>query len=163
MERADLRFPSGKGECAAWLYTPAAAEGPVPCVVMAHGFSFTRHEGLATYAERFAEAGLAALVFDYRHFGDSPGEPRFRLRVGLQLEDWRSAVAFARRQQGLDSDRIVLWGYSYSGGHVVTIAAEDDRIAATLAMCPALDGVARAKMSPASEGLWAIAPILKDL
>jgi uncharacterized protein len=161
--RVDLRFPSRDGECAAWLYLPAEAPGPLPCVVMGHGFSFTRHEGLAPYAERFAEAGIAALVFDYRYFGDSPGQPRQRLRVRLQLEDWRAAVAFARQQDGIDAERVALWGYSYSGGLVVQTAAQDSRIAAALVMCPALDGVARAKMSPTSEVLWAVRPMITDL
>ncbi len=158
-----MRLPSGDGECAAWLYRPAEARRPLPCVVMGHGFSFTRYEGLAPYAERFADAGMAALVFDYRHFGDSPGQPRQRLRVRLQLEDWRSAVAFARHRDGMDAERVVLWGYSYSGGLVVHTTAQDGRVAAALVMCPALDGVARAKMSPTSDVLWALRPMSADL
>ena len=43
---------------------------------MAHGFSGVREQRLDAYAERFAQAGLAVLVFDYRHFGASGGEPR---------------------------------------------------------------------------------------
>ncbi len=62
MEREDLTFPSGDGHCAAWLYRPASGGDAVPCVVMAHGFSLTRHDGLADYAERLAEAGVAVLV-----------------------------------------------------------------------------------------------------
>ena len=75
-EREDLTFPSGEDTCAAWLYRPDGAEGPVPCIVMAHGFTATREDRLPAYAERFAAAGMAVLLFDYRHFGDSTGEPR---------------------------------------------------------------------------------------
>ena len=41
---------------------------------MAHGIGGTRDSGLLPFAEAFAEAGLDALLFDYRNFGDSTGE-----------------------------------------------------------------------------------------
>jgi uncharacterized protein len=116
---------------------------------MAHGFSLTRHDGLAAYAELLANAGAAVLVFDYRHLGDSGGAPRQRFRKGEQLEDWRAAIAFARGLEGVDQARIVLWGFSFTGGHVVEVSAADEQIAATIALCPMVDGLARAlTMSP---------------
>jgi len=150
MDREDVTFTSGGDRCAAWLYRPAseAQAGGTPCVVMAHGFSLTRHDGLAPYAERFAEAGCAAVVFDHRHLGDSGGLPRQRFRKGAQLEDWRNAVAFARGLEDVDPDRIVLWGFSFSAGHAVTLAAEDPRIAAAIALCPLVDGLARVLRTP---------------
>ena len=99
-EREDLTFPSGEDTCAAWLYRPDGAAGPVPCVVMAHGFTATRGDRLPAYAERFAAAGLAVLLFDYRHFGDSTGTPRQLLDIGRQQADYRAAVAFARTLDG---------------------------------------------------------------
>ena len=100
MTRADITFTSGGLRCAAWLYLPEDAAEPVPCVVMAHGFGGTRADAIPAFAERFAGAGLAALVFDYRHFGDSEGEPRQLLDIGLQLEDWTAAIACARTRAG---------------------------------------------------------------
>ena len=70
--------------------------GRAPCVVMAHGTTGTMDFGLARYAQRFAAAGFAVLVFDYRHFGASDGRPRQLIRVGRQVADWRAAVWFAR-------------------------------------------------------------------
>ena len=126
-EREDLTFPSGEDTCAAWLYRPGAAAGPVPCVVMAHGFTATRGDRLPAYAERFAAGGLAVLLFDYRHFGDSSGTPRQLLDIGRQQADYRAAVAFARTLEGIDAQRIGLFGTSFSGGHVVAVAAQDPR------------------------------------
>ena len=40
---------------------------------MAHGFSLTRHDGLAAYAEALAAAGAHVVVFDHRYLGDSGG------------------------------------------------------------------------------------------
>ena len=96
------------------LTTRTDIDKKVPCVVMAHGFSLTRHDGLAPYAEAFARAGAAALIYDHRFIGDSEGEPRQRIQPAEQLEDRRSAVAFARTLDGIDPDRIVVWGYSMS-------------------------------------------------
>jgi len=107
---------------------------------MAHGFSGVREQRLDAYAERFADAGLAVLVFDYRHFGASDGEPRQLLSIASQLEDWRAAIAHARSLDGIDSKRIALWGTSFSGGHVVATAARDPKIAAVVSQVPFTDG-----------------------
>jgi len=163
--RSDLSFPSGGAQCAAWLYRPdaeGAGEGPVPCVVMAHGFSLTRHDGLEAYAQRLAEAGAAVLVFDHRHLGDSGGHPRQRFRKSAQLEDWRSALACARGLEGIDRRRIILWGFSFSGGHVVETAAADGQIAATIALCPMVDGLARVLATPPALSAWIIPRALAD-
>ncbi len=140
MSRTDTAFRSDGGTCAAWLYRPAG-DGPHPIVVMAHGFSGVREQRLDAYAERFAEAGLAVLVFDYRHFGASDGEPRQLLSIPRQLADWRAAIAYARSLDGIDPKRVALWGTSFAGGHVVQVAAGDDRIAAVVSQAPFTDGL----------------------
>ena len=84
-------------------------------------------------------------MFDYRHFGDSTGEPRQLLDIARQLDDYRAVVSWARDLDGVDPDRIVLWGTSYSGGHVLTIAAGDARIAAVIAQGPYADSIATMK------------------
>jgi uncharacterized protein len=160
--RAELRFRSGGDECAAWLYRPEGP-GPSPCVVMAHGFSLTRHDGLAVYAERLAAAGAAVLAFDHRYLGDSGGAPRQRVRASAQREDWRAAVGFARGLDGVDPARIVLWGFSFSGGVAVQTAAADSQIAAVLALCPMLDGLARALATPPSLSAWLMPRAVADL
>ncbi len=145
--RRELRFSCGDTTCATDLYVPAGTTERVPCVVMGHGFTGTRDLGLASYATRFAAAGVAALAFDYRHFGTSGGEPRQLLSVPDQLEDWRAAIAFARSCPELDPERIAIWGTSLSGGHVIAIAADDPAVAAVVAQVPWL-GVARGHTSP---------------
>lgn len=145
MTRNDITFLSAGTTCAAWHYrgesdafTSAAGR---PCVVMAHGFSGTRDAGLEGYAEAFARAGLDVLLFDYRGFGGSEGAMRQHISVRGQRADYHAAVAAARRLSGVDPDAIVLWGTSYSGGHVLHVAADDQRIAAVISLTPAVDGV----------------------
>lgn len=141
MNRVDVVFQSGGLNCAAWLYRPEG-NGPHPCVILAHGFGGIRQMRLDAYASCFVQAGLAALVFDYRHFGASEGEPRQILDIKMQLADWSAAVAYARTLEGIDKERIALWGTSFSGGHVMQIAAQDRRIAAVVAQVPFVDGLA---------------------
>ena len=117
MQRSDHTFRSAGVQCAAWLYRPEdSGGGPVPCVVLASGFSGTRDQRLDAFAERFAQAGLAALVFDYRHFGDSGGEPRQLLDIKKQQQDYEAALAYARGLHWVDNQRLGLFGSSFSGG-----------------------------------------------
>jgi len=109
---------------------------------MAHGFGATIDSGLLPFAEAFAEAGLDVVLFDYRCFGGSSGEPRQFAWPARHREDYGAAVEFARGLDGVDPERIVLWGTSWSGGHVVYVAAEDPRIAALIAQTPDFDGIA---------------------
>ncbi len=144
--REEVSFLSQGVRCAAW-HLPAAGDAFAgsagsPCVVMAHGFGGTRDTGLLAYAEGFAAAGLHVVLFDYRGFGDSTGEPRQRVSYRDQRADYAAATTAARELPGVDPDRIVLWGTSYSGGHVIAVAAADPRIAAVVSLTPAVDGLA---------------------
>jgi pimeloyl-ACP methyl ester carboxylesterase len=151
--RSDASISVGDAWCAAWVLQPddpGQRSGTV--VVMAHGFSLTRHDGLLPYAEAFAAAGCVVVVFDHRFLGDSGGEPRQRLRVREQRADWRALVSYARSLPGVDPGRLVLWGFSFSGGHVVALAPELTP-AAVLALCPFIDGFARVRATPAHDAV----------
>jgi pimeloyl-ACP methyl ester carboxylesterase len=111
---------------------------------MAHGLGGIKEMRLDAFAERFSDAGYACLAFDYRNFGASEGAPRQLLDIGTQLEDWSSAIAFARQQPNLMPDKVVLWGTSFGGGHVIASAARDQNVAAAIAQCPFTDGIASA-------------------
>ena len=142
MRRSDVEFASGGVPCRAWLYEPDTGNRP-PIIVMAHGLGGVREMRLDAFAERFADAGYACLVFDYRHFGSSAGLPRGLLSVRRQREDWSSAIAFARSLPQVDGSRVVLWGTSFGGGHVLAVGARE-RVAAVIAQCPFTSGVASA-------------------
>ncbi|MEU8211775.1 alpha/beta fold hydrolase [Micromonospora sp. NPDC049044] len=137
--RSDVTLPVGRDSCAAWLYRPENVERP-PVIVMAHGFGAIRTLRLDAYAQRFADAGYAVLVFDYRHFGDSTGQPRELLSLSRQRQDWQAAIAYARALPGVDTGRVVAWGSSLSGGHVLHAAAHDQDLAAVIAQVPHVSG-----------------------
>ena len=138
--RTEVRFRSGEAECAGVYIRPETAE-EAPCLVLAHGFGALKEGGPIRMAERFAAEGFAGLAFDYRYFGESGGEPRQLLSARRQREDWRAAIAFARTLDGVDPERIGIWGTSYAGGHVMALAAEDSSISAAVSQVPHVDGV----------------------
>ncbi len=155
-------FPAGSDDLA----------GPngQPCVVMAHGFGCTRDGGLVPFAERFADAGCHVVTFDYRGFGTSDGEPRQRVSYRRQRQDYEAVVAGVRRIDGVDPDRVVVWGTSYSGGHVVAVAAKDPRIAGVVSQGAAVDGLAILRKqekadpnTPRSKGPRMVAAAVRDL
>jgi len=147
--RNDVTFDSSGTTCEAWHYEAAhdqlASAAGRPVVVMAHGLAGTKDSGLEPFALAFAEAGLDVLAFDYRGFGASGGAPRQVVALDAQLDDYRAAMRTAAGLPGVDRNRIVLWGVSLSGGHVLRAAAERSDVAAVIALIPMVDGIAAAR------------------
>ena len=93
---------------------------------------------------RFPSGGLtcAALAIDYRHLGESDGEPRQITPFAQQREDLRNAIAFAGTLPDVDPDKVAIWGFSASAGHVFGVAADRPDLAAAIAHAPLADGLA---------------------
>lgn len=160
--RHDVRFPSGDSDCAAWLYRPDdAADAPV--VVLGHGLGATREMRLDAFAERFAAAGIAALAFTYRHFGDSGGRPRQLLSIRRQLADWDAAIRHVQGRPDVDGRRVAVWGSSFGGGHAITVAARHPELRAAVSQCPFTDGVASARALGPAGSLRLLPTVARDL
>ena len=138
--RRDIEFNADGVKLRGWLYKPNKGKKPFPTVVMAHGFSGIKEMGLDLYAEVFAKAGLAVLVYDNRCLGSSGGQPRQDIDPTMQLRDYRSAITFAQEQSECDSNRIGVWGTSYTGGTVCAVAALDRRVKAVVSQVPFMNG-----------------------
>lgn len=108
--------------------------------MVAHGFGMTAACGLDAVTDRLAREGIASVAFDYRGFGRSLGTPRQVLDLQMQREDYRAALRWAREQPELDAARLGLWGTSFSGGHVLAVAADEPDLAAVVAQVPFTDG-----------------------
>jgi dienelactone hydrolase len=139
--KVTVSFESDGARCAGWLYRPDRPADP-PVIVMANGTGAEKSFGLGQYAERFAERGYAAFLFDYRYFGDSEGDPRRLVDPERQLADLKAAVDRVRDLDDVDGRRVILWGFSLGGGHVLQAASEDRRVRAVVAAMPMTDGVA---------------------
>ena len=141
---------------AAEIFTPGgdAPAGGWPAIILCHGWGGLKSH-LSRYAEKFAAAGYLCMTFDYRGWGESDGRiiatrnaPRLleagtrELNVTVLREvvdpvdltwDIRNCLAYLWSEQGVDKDRIGIWGTSYGGGHAVFVAGNDDRIKAVVA------------------------------
>ena len=138
--KKDIEFKSEGATCRGWLYTPDQGEAPFPVVVMAGGWCYVKEIVMPHYADFFAKAGLAALLFDYRCFGESDGEPRQHIDPHGQIEDYKNAISFAETLPEVDPNRIGIWGISYSGGHVLITGATDPRVKCIVSTIPVVDG-----------------------
>lgn len=147
MRSTHTDFVSQGVRCAGTLLTPNDGRA-APVIVMAHGFGLIRSAGLPAFAARFVQAGYAVFLFDYRSFGDSDGLPRQWISPRRHIEDWRAALAHVRTLQAVDSQRIVLWGTSFSGGHTLQVAARDTGISAVVTLVPHVSGPASLRNTP---------------
>ena len=165
MTYRELGYTSDGVHGAAWHFEGQgrrfATHSGRPAVVMAHGFGGTMDSGLAPFAEKFSAAGLEVLAFDYRGFGYSEGQPRQRISIDGQLADFRAAVESAKRLPGVDPGRVVLWGPSLSGGHVLRIAAERTDVVAVIAMTPMTSALAASRAVFAQGGVGAVLNALR--
>lgn len=140
MGRTELFFEANGEKLFAWLYRAEGASAQAPLIVMSHGFSAVIEMGLQPYAEAFVAAGFHCLVYEHRCYGRSSGWPRNESDPWAQVEDMRAAISFARNQPFVDAARIGLWGTSYAGGHVLTVAGLDKRVRCAVAQVPLVSG-----------------------
>lgn len=140
MNTMDVEFLSRGVTCRGFLLTPEKREPLLPAIVMAGGWCYVKEVVMPKYARFLVDAGFAVLLFDYRGFGDSEGEPRQHIAPLEQQEDYRSAISFLETLPMIDIHRIGIWGISYSGGHVMIVGATDARVKCIVAIVPVVDG-----------------------
>lgn len=159
--RQDVSFKTTDGTIlSGWHYRADSAVAPV--IVMAHGFSAVKEMYLDRYAEVFAAAGLSALVFDNRNFGASGGEPRQEADPLQQIRDYRDAITFAQSLPGVDPARVGVWGSSYSGGHVLVVAAQDRRVKCVVSQVPLASGHRNSRRAIPPHMIGAIQGMFED-
>ena len=136
--RQNVEFESKGSVCRGWLYVPDSIprETTAPGIVMAHGFAGVKEMGLEGFAEHFESAGFVTLVFDYRFWGESDGEPRNQIFALEMVDDYRNAITWLSDRPEVDPQRIGVWGTSYSGGLCLYVGTHDKRVKAVVAQVP---------------------------
>jgi cephalosporin-C deacetylase-like acetyl esterase len=126
------------------FYTPTNCSFKFPCIVISHGFSAVKEQGVTAVAEYLSShLRLACLVFDNRGFGESStrqGEPRLEIDPKTQTSDISDAITYCQSRVDVDADRIGIWGSSFSGANVLWVAAVDRRVKAVVSQAPLIDG-----------------------
>ncbi|MEV3927475.1 alpha/beta hydrolase [Actinomadura coerulea] len=135
--REKVYFVSGGERCAAWHYPGTNGA----CLVMAGGLAVTKEPATDQFAERFHRAGYSVLAFDYRHLGESDGEPRQALRIDEQIADWHAAITRAAALPGVDPARVGAWAFSMSAGHLLEASAAGGSLAAIILQTPFVGGL----------------------
>ena len=167
--RQDITFKSAGLNLVGWLYVPNGLKSGEkrPAIVMAHGWSAVKEMYLDAFAAKFANGGFVVTVFDYRNFGDSQGEPRSHIDPSMQQEDYKNAITWTMLQPMVDANRIGIWGSSYSGAHVMHLAAFDRRVKCAVAQVPLVNAMdnfrrlVRADHFPATQG-WLAADRMEE-
>jgi uncharacterized protein len=135
VRRLDVDFESEGRTLRGWLFLPEG-EGPFPGVVVTSGFAGVREGFLGhPYQEVFA-----TLIYDHANCGGSDGLPRQELDPILQQRGYKDAVTFLCGHPSVDADRIGIWGTSYSGGHVLGVAAADRRVKCVVSQAMTISG-----------------------
>ncbi len=134
-----VRFYSDGYALAGELFLPADVTGPVPGVVLCTGIQGIKELGMPLLAHALAQAGYAALTFDYRGFGASEG-PRGRLLPADRVRDTRAALTVLETHPAVDPSRLAVLGLSLGGAHALSVAARDERVRACVAIAPVTDG-----------------------
>jgi fermentation-respiration switch protein FrsA (DUF1100 family) len=140
VRRTDIEFESEGRTLRGWLVLPETRE-PMPGVVMTSGFAGVKEGFLGNpYHLVMADAGLAVLLYDHANTGRSDGLPRQELDPVLQQRGYRDAITFLCGHELVDPERIGIWGTSYSGGHVLNVAAHDRRVKAVVSQAMTVSG-----------------------
>jgi len=141
------RFVSGGVACAATLHRPEGTS-QAPAVLMVHGWGGVQDALTVPFYEPFQRIGFAVMTFDYPGWGDSDGELRNDIDPRRRERNVEDALAHLAAQPGIDPTRLVLWGTSFGGGHVVNVASRHPELLGAIAQVPMLDGMAAVKANP---------------
>lgn len=127
--RAESPVETGISDGLAWArFEPSRGQEPIGGVVILHGAD-SRKESHFDFARVCAGAGLAAIAFDARGHGNSPGP-----LDGRAIDDV-ARIADVLRSRG-HVEKVGLRGSSM-GGYLALAAAAEARAAAVVAICPA--------------------------
>ena len=153
--REAVTFTSRDVTLRGWKYYSGAHSGRLPAIVVAHGFSCTKEmRPIPTLAEAYAQAGFVVLAFDFRFLGESGGEPRGRIVVHEQLDDFAAAIEWVAQQPDVNSERIGIWGTSFASQLVITLGAFDPRVKVVVAQVPTFNNLAKAAKLRMGDKAW---------
>lgn len=131
-------------------------------IIMAHGLGGEKSCGLDEFAQYYLNLGYSVCIFDHRGFGQSTGAFKNLVDKNSQIQDWNAVIDYIKDKYQFTNQQIILWGYSFSGAHVLTLASEQT-FKAVIANFPHADGLASLMLYPKKYLLPATLISLQDL
>ena len=99
-----------------------------PMVLLGHGYTCHRNDGLGRLAQVLGENGIASLRFDHRGCGVNPDQQYAPRPSSEGPYDTRAAIDYCESLPFVDRDRIGMTGVSQGGIMSIIMAAIDKRI-----------------------------------
>lgn len=173
-ERLDIKtrvikstFVTGGDTCSAMLHVPEGPEGPEgverPGILMVGGWGSVQQALTHSFVSRFVAAGYAVMEFDFPGWGLSGGWPRQDINPWRRVRAANDALAHLKSQPQVIAHRIVVWGTSFGGGHVVDLVTQHPDLQGAIIQVPMLDGVATLRAVPFKRMLQIISLGVLDL
>jgi len=139
-----VRFQSQGTALTGTLFLPEnIKEGQRPPVVIISGAWTTVKEQMpATYAKAMSEQGVAALIFDFRGWGQSEGELKYLEDPTRKTEDLLAAAEFLAARKDIDPNQIHGLGICASAGYMVDAGISSPHIDRVALVAPWLHDAA---------------------
>lgn len=161
MNIRSLHIPLNQDQIQADLYAESlSTESDV--IIMAHGLGGEKACRLDYFAKFYHSLGYRVCVFDHRGYGTSSGPVKHLVDKTSQLQDWTAVIDYLGRELQIKDNQMILWGYSLSGAHVLSLAAKT-KYKAIISNFPHVDGLASLTLYPKKYLLPAILLALQDL
>ena len=148
----EVVFANGDIKLAGTLLIPLAA-GKHPAVVITHGSFPNERTTYRSWGRRFAEAGIAALIYDKRGSGKSTGNTRAASMENL-ADDALAGVRLLKLRSDVDGAKIGVAGHS-QGGWIAPLAAVRSRDVAFVIASGA------AAVTPAEQSIYHRAGVMR--
>ena len=108
----------------------------LPAMVITGAWMTVRQQMPARYAREMANRGFAALVFDFRGWGESAGDRRQYEDPQAKIADIEAAVRYLATRPEADPTRIGGFGICASSGYMVTAASATPQIRSVALVAP---------------------------
>lgn len=149
----EVSFRNGDVELSGTLLRPHR-EGKFPAVVITHGSAPNERAGYRSWARRFVDAGIAALIYDKRGAGKSTGNTRSASMEDL-ADDAIAGLRYLKTRPDIDAAKIGIAGHS-QGGWIAPLAATRSKDVAFVIASAA------AGVTPAEQSIYHRAGVMRS-
>ena len=122
LSHQEVQIPTSDGEILQGWFIPSTSVPAKGTVLYLHGNSVNMTNYLY-YIAFLVEEGYQLLMFNYRGFGESTGEPT---PEGINL-DAQAALDFLRNMEEVDPLKLIIYGQSLGGAVAISLVGSKDK------------------------------------